>query len=64
MGQAGRVLWSYAGFGVFDFVFMGVLILCAFAHVHKEAALRVSGDPLKIPHPDDARGADYVRVKF
>ena len=43
---------------------MGVLILCAFAHVHKEAALRVSGDPLKIPHPDDARGADYVRVKF
>ena len=43
---------------------MGVLILCAFAHVHKGAALRVSGDPLKIPHPGDASGADCVRVKF
>ena len=64
MGQTRGVLWGYAGCGVFGFIFMGALILCAFAHAHKGAALRVSGGPLKIPHPGDASGADYVRVKF
>ena len=45
---------------------MGALILCAFAHAHKGAALRVArpARPLKIPHLGDASGADYVRVKF